>query len=86
MGDFNISSRKFNHMMDEKFLRLAEVDPAYSIFVQEDFDPVYEYEIMLKILSNEGGFEVIDYKDKLSDDKGGPTTFAAIETDEEGYK
>lgn len=46
LGDFNISSRKFNSYTNKLLKGYAETDPGFNIFFEEGFNSLYEYEIM----------------------------------------
>lgn len=46
MGDFNISSRKFNSYMMNQLKSYTEEDPGYNVFFEDGFDCLYEAEIM----------------------------------------
>mmetsp|Transcript_21596 Transcript_21596/g.21241 ORF Transcript_21596/g.21241 Transcript_21596/m.21241 type:complete len:181 (+) Transcript_21596:604-1146(+) len=86
VGDFNISSRKFNSHTIAQFKGYAEQDPGYNTFLEEGFDCLMEAEIMKKILSADGLFNVKDLKDKLKDEEGAPATFAGTVELEDGSK
>ena len=86
VGDFNISSRKFNSLMMDQFKSRALVDPAFRIFLEPGFDHIYEYENLLKILGNKGMFKVKDLKQEISDEEGGPPTFGGVKLYEDGTK
>lgn len=84
LGDFNISSRKFNKVIMDQFRDKAMRDPGFTIFLDPNFDCVYEYKIMMKLLSKEGLFKVTDFKEGKRDDYGPPVTFGGVEIDEDG--
>ncbi|CAI2368358.1 unnamed protein product [Moneuplotes crassus] len=86
VGDFNISSRKFNSHTIAQFKGYAEQDPGYNIFFEEGFNTLMEAEIMKKILSEDGLFSVKDLKERLGDEEGAPATFAGTIELEDGSK
>jgi len=86
VGDFNISSRKFNSHIINQFKGYAEQDPGYNTFFEEGFNTLMEAEIMKKILSEDGLFSVKDLKERLGDEEGAPATFAGTVELEDGSK
>mmetsp|Transcript_11031 Transcript_11031/g.9761 ORF Transcript_11031/g.9761 Transcript_11031/m.9761 type:complete len:306 (-) Transcript_11031:99-1016(-) len=86
LGDFNISSRKYNKNMMNVFKERLEVDDGFKIFFEPKFECTYEHEIMLKLLRSDGLFNVNDLKDHIADEDGGPATFAGSLTLEDGTK
>ena len=86
VGDFNISSRKYNKNMMDVFKNKLEEDEGFKLFFDPKFDCLYEHEIMLKLLSSDGLFNVNDLKDSIKDENGAPATFAGSLTMEDGTK
>ncbi|CAI2369971.1 unnamed protein product [Moneuplotes crassus] len=86
VGDFNISNRRFNSYLKKQFESYAKNDPGFNIFFEEGFDCLYEAEIMMKILSLDGLFNVTDLKSTLGDEEGAPATFAGTLTLDDGSK
>lgn len=86
VGDFNISNRKFNDVVMNQFKERAKEDPGYEIFFNPNFDCLYEYEIMKKIMSKTGLFNVDDLKTRLNDEFGAPPTFGGVFETDDGMK
>ena len=84
LGDFNISSRDANSYKREKIRRLSEIYPEFAYMLEDEFDFLKEYEIMMLILANNGKFRVHNLKQHIQEDGVDPVTFADIGLDEEG--
>lgn len=82
-GDFNISSRAHSNVLKEQFKILTQIDAGFESFTDPNFDSTYEYQTMLKILSDGEKHDVFDFKNTFSDSEGGPPTFGAVVFDEE---
>lgn len=86
-GDFNISSLPFSQSTRNSLKELAKRYPKYSDLLEDDYDSLGEYKILLKLLSKEGRFTVQNLKsgdeeNTLSD----PITFGDFVVNQDGTK
>ena len=86
VGDFNISSRNFNNVLRDHFIEKAKVDEGFKVFFEDGFDCVEEYRVMKRILTCDDVFTIKDYKDHISDDEGGPSTFGGYKILQDGSR
>ena len=84
-GDFNISSNVLSPVLIKQFTEFAHTDERFSIFLDPGFDSLKEYKTMIDLLSW-NSFQIIDLKEHLNDENGGPPTFGGVEVDHDGIK
>lgn len=62
----------------QKLLKLAETYPDFMKLLEEDFDFLKEYKIMMKLMSDKGKFVIHNLKKHIQTDGEDPVTFADI--------